>query len=151
MSSSASASSRRTSRSRVRGVCSSWAGGIAFASGRRGGLAALRPPSLGLVLLAQAVTHGLLPALGLAAGPVAAVGQLALPPLLEVEVAVALRAVRSLAALDGARVLRAALRLTGPALLLLGGRLFLGSGCWHRPLLSGPVAPAASEVQPGMG
>src|SRR5262249_21965935 len=144
MSSSASASSRRTSRSRARGVCSSWAGGIGFASGRRGRLAALGPAGLGRVLLAQAMAHGLLAALGLAARPVAAVGQLALPPLLEVEVAVALGAVRSLAAFDAAGVLRAALRLAGPALLLWGG-------CWHRPLLSGPAAPAASAVQPGMG
>src|SRR4029078_1989598 len=137
MSSSASASSGRTSRSRARGVCSSSTGAIGRASGRRGRLAAARGPAgLGLVLLAQAVAHDLLPALRLAAGPVAAVGQLALPPLLEVEVAVALRAVGPLAALDGARVLRAALRLAGPALLLgsarlAGSGLLLGSGCWH--------------------
>src|SRR5262249_58461043 len=108
---------------------------------------------LGEVLLAESVRDGLLPALRLAAGPVAAVGELALPPLLEVEVAVALGAVGPLAALDAAGVVRAALRGAGPALLRRGlrGLLLRGGLGGHRPLLSGATAAAASAVGTGRG
>src|SRR6185295_620702 len=99
---------------------------------------------LGVVLLAQAAPHRLLAALGLGAHAVARMGQIALPPLLVVEEAVALGAVRPLAPLDAARLALATLRAARPALVLVPA-LLLRFGLSHG---AGSIAEPAPGWKP---